>query len=138
MAVKVAPRKRYFDKSEFIEPKVNTVLVGCGRLGSSLANKARKSMIIIDKDKNAFKKLENPDKHVLVNRDIRDPKALAMMENAGRVILAIDDFSTSIYAGSCARTVYGVPRVCVYSPSDNVSLKAMKLRAYDENTTGKL
>ena len=138
MAVKIAPKKRYFDKEEFIEPKVNTVLVGCGRLGSVLANKARKPMIIIDKDKNAFLKLENPDKHVLVNRDIRDPKALAMMENAGRVILAIDDFPVSIYAASCAKTVYNVPRVFVYSPSDTVSLKAMKLKAYDESTTGKL
>lgn len=66
MAVKVAPKKRYFDKEEFIEPKVKTVLVGCGRLGSVLANKARKQMIIIDRDKNAFRRLTSPEKHVLI------------------------------------------------------------------------
>ena len=91
-------------------------------------------MIIIDKDKNAFSKLASPEKHVLINRDIREPKALAEFENAGKVIMAIDDFPTSVYAGLCAKTVYNVPRVLVYSPTDDVSLKALKLKAYNENT----
>ena len=71
VAVKVAPKKRYFDKEEFVEHGISTVLVGCGRLGSVLADKARKPMIIIDKDKDAFNRLKNPDRHVLVNRDIK-------------------------------------------------------------------
>lgn len=137
VAVKVAPKKRYFDKEEFVEHDISTVLVGCGRLGSVLANKARKPMIIIDKDKDAFNRLKNPDRHVLVNRDIRDPEAMAHFENKARVIMAIDDFPTAVYAGLCARTVHSVPRVFVYSKSDSVTLRSLKLRAYDEDGTDK-
>jgi trk system potassium uptake protein TrkA len=77
------------------------IIVGCGRLGSHLANllsKARKSVVVIDKE-------EKADAIEI------DTLLKAKIDKADVVVTTTNDDNTNIMIAQIAKSIYGVPKV---------------------------
>ena len=106
----------------------NVLIVGCGRLGSSLANilsEQNKNVTIIDIDVNAFRKLSSSHGGLSLEGDGSDIDHLmyAGANQADVLIAATDDDDTNIMIGQIARQVFGIKIVLVrlYDTSKQVA-----------------
>lgn len=100
-----------------------TVIIGCGRLGASLANDlsdAGKNVLIMDENKDAFRRLApNFGGLSVVGSGIDfDTLKEAQIENASSVIAVTRDDNTNIMIAQIARDVFHVERVIarLYDP----------------------
>jgi trk system potassium uptake protein TrkA len=92
------------------------IIVGCGRLGSHLANllsKARKSVVVIDINEKAFKRLSDEFSGFTIEADAIEIDTLikAKIEKANVVAATTNDDNTNIMIAQIAKTIYGVPMV---------------------------
>jgi len=99
------------------------IIVGCGELGSRLANtlsKLRKSIVVIDTDDGAFKRLPDQFSGFTIEGDGVEEDVLldAEIQRADVVVAATGDDNTNIMIAQIARVIYNVPRVIarLYEP----------------------
>lgn len=103
--------------------KSYTIIVGCGRLGANLAGELSNegdNVLIIDADKNAFRRLASNFGGLSVVADGTDLDKLreARIENASAVIAVTNHDNTNIMVAQIARDMFGVKRVIarLYDP----------------------
>lgn len=106
-----------------------TIIIGCGRLGANIANTlsdAGKNVLIMDKQKEAFRRLSSGFGGLSVVADGTDFNALreADIQNATAVVVVTNKDNTNIMAAQIAKHVfkaklviarlYDYERECVY------------------------
>ncbi|PIU27474.1 MAG: hypothetical protein COW32_05545 [Candidatus Aquicultor secundus] len=92
------------------------IIVGCGRLGSELANSLwldRHDIAVIDRDPEAFKRLAKTFTGSRVTGHAMDQQTLktARIENVDAFVAVTGDDNLNIISARIAREVYFVPRV---------------------------
>ena len=100
-----------------------TIIVGCGRLGANLANTLSDSgedVLIIDKNKEAFRKLSPAFGGLTLNGDATDLDVLqeAQISNATAVIAVTNNDNANILVAQIAREMFHIERVIarLYDP----------------------
>ncbi|MDO4482513.1 MAG: NAD-binding protein [Bacillota bacterium] len=100
-----------------------TVIIGCGRLGASLANTMSEGdgdVTIMDIDKNSFRKLSSSYGGLVVKGDGMDFADLeeAQVDKADVVVAVTNNDNVNIMIAQIAREVYKVKRVIarLYDP----------------------
>lgn len=100
-----------------------TIIVGCGRLGASLANTLSnegEDVLIMDENKNAFRRLASNYGGLSVVASGTDLNKLkeARVQNASAVVAVTNDDNTNIMVAQIARELFGVDRVIarLYDP----------------------
>lgn len=99
------------------------VIVGCGRLGASMANALSDNggnVLIMDQDKDSFRRLSSSFGGLSVVANGTDLDALqdAHIENASAVIAVTNNDNTNIMVAQIARDLYNVDNVIarLYDP----------------------
>lgn len=100
-----------------------TVIVGCGRLGASLANAisdAEGSVMMVDRDERAFRKLDAAYGGLTLAGDATDIAVLRSVQ-IERASVTNDD-NTNIMVAQIARNLYHIPNVVcrLYDPEREV------------------
>lgn len=94
----------------------NTIIVGAGRLGGSIARKLNKvaNVLIIDKDKNKFSKLQDYSGFVEAG-DATDQAFLEKngIKEADSIIAVTDDDNVNIFLADLCSHVYNVPNIII-------------------------
>ena len=100
-----------------------TIIIGCGRLGSSLANTLSDkggNVLIMDKNKDSFRRLSPDFGGLAVVADGTDFSALeeAQIQNASVVVAVSNNDNINIMVAQIARDVFHVDRVIarLYDP----------------------
>jgi trk system potassium uptake protein TrkA len=100
------------------------VIVGCGRLGSMLANQLSaqgRSVVVVDRDETAFRNLSTEFSGFQVIGDAAELAVLqqARIDQADCLLAVTRHDNVNLMAAQVARTVFGVPKVIarVFSPS---------------------
>ena len=104
------------------------VIIGCGRLGSSLANDisdAGQDVIIIDKSRDAFRRLSSGFGGYTIVGDCTDFDVLqeAEPEKAGVLLAVTNDDSVNIMISEIAKSKYKIEQVIarVYDPEKSLA-----------------
>ena len=104
-----------------------TVIIGCGRLGASLANAIsdkEASVMMVDRDERAFRKLGTAYGGLTLTGDATDISVLrsAHIERADTVVSVTNDDNTNIMVAQIARNLYHIPNVVcrLYDPEREV------------------
>ena len=107
-----------------------TVIIGCGRLGASLANAIsdkEASVMMVDRDERAFRKLGTAYGGLTLSGDATDIAVLrsAEIERADTVVSVTNDDNTNIMVAQIARNVYHIPNVIcrLYDPEREIVYK---------------
>ena len=107
-----------------------TVIIGCGRLGASLANAIsdkEASVMMVDRDERAFRKLGAAYGGLTLAGDATDIAVLrsAEIERADTVVSVTNDDNTNIMVAQIARNVYHIPNVIcrLYDPEREIVYK---------------
>lgn len=92
------------------------VIIGCGRLGSTIAEQLsneRKNIVIIDKHKESFINLPNNFSGFTVEGDATEIDTLLKAEiNNAKVLLVItEDDNTNLMIAQIGKNIYDVPQV---------------------------
>lgn len=92
------------------------IIIGCGRLGSHLANllsASKKSVVIIDKDEKAFNRLDSNFSGFTIEADAVDTQILkdAKIDKADIVVAVTNDDNTNIMVSQIAKRIYNTPKV---------------------------
>lgn len=92
------------------------LIIGCGRLGSSLANELSKTghnIVIVDRNREAFNLLSIEFSGFKVTGDGSDQEVLqeARVSEADIVAAVTDDDNANLFIAQCARELYQVPDV---------------------------
>ncbi|WP_349672793.1 TrkA family potassium uptake protein [Lacrimispora sp.] len=100
-----------------------TIIIGCGRLGANLANTLSdngEDVLIIDKNKEAFRKLSPAFGGLSLNGDATDLDILqeAQINNATTVIAVTNNDNANILVAQVAREIFHIERVIarLYDP----------------------
>ncbi|GLB29753.1 hypothetical protein LAD12857_16760 [Lacrimispora amygdalina] len=100
-----------------------TIIIGCGRLGANLANTLSDSgedVLIIDKNKDAFRKLSPAFGGLTLNGDATDLDVLqeAQISTATAVIAVTNNDNANILVAQIARELFHIERVIarLYDP----------------------
>jgi len=103
--------------------KTYTLIIGCGRLGASLANELselNRDVIVVDRDKNAFRKLSPSYGGLTLIGDATDLNILkqAEIEMASTLIVVTNSDNTNIMVSQISKELYHVDQVItrVYDP----------------------
>lgn len=103
------------------------IIVGCGRLGAILANRLSKeghSVVVIDRDANAFRKLSPDFSGYRIQSNTVEIAALreAQIEKADCLLATTDQDNVNMMVAQVAKSIYGVPTVLarVYEPAHEV------------------
>ena len=96
--------------------KSYTIIAGCGRLGASIAGKLseqKKDVMIIDRDKTAFRKLPMSFGGLTLAASVTDLERLkaAEIDKATVFIAVTDDDCTNICAAQIAKKVFHIEKV---------------------------
>ena len=121
------PTRAAFGGEHMRKDEKYTVIVGCGRLGASLANAisdAEGSVIMVDRDEHAFRKLDAAYGGLTLVGDATDVAVLrsAQIERADTVVSVTNDDNTNIMVAQIARNLYHIPSVVcrLYDPEREV------------------
>ena len=95
-----------------------TLIIGCGRLGASIANKVSKegkNLLIIDQSRQSFESLDDSFSGYEVVGDVTDLDVLeeAYISSAKEVIIVTGDDNVNVFLALVAREVYDVPNIYV-------------------------
>ena len=95
-----------------------TLIIGCGRLGASLAGKIAKegkNVIVVDKFKSSFESLEDSFSGYQIVGDVLDLNTLenAYITSAQEIIITTGNDNVNIYLALLAREVFDVPSIFV-------------------------
>ncbi len=94
------------------------IVIGCGRLGSSLANKASlegESVIVIDKREISFEKLDDSFGGFTIVGDASDRRVLTeqYLKQCKTIIVATGSDNVNLFIATIAAKLYEIPRVYV-------------------------
>lgn len=113
-----------------------TLIVGCGRLGSSMANKCsveRKNIIVLDHNPDAFDRLSENFGGITSVGDVTDLQFLEdnHIESAKEIIITTGNDNVNIFIAHISRKLYDVPEIYVRleNPENEVLLKGMDIKA---------
>lgn len=108
-------------KNEF--QKKYTLIIGCGRLGASLANELSEmncDVMVVDRDKTAFRKLSPSYEGLTLIGEATDLHVLseAGIERASTVIAVTNNDNTNILLSQLSKLQFEIPQVIcrVYDP----------------------
>lgn len=95
-----------------------TLIVGCGRLGASIANKANrdgKNVLVIDQNKTSFELLDDTFSGYTIVGDVLEYKTLedAYITSAREIIITTGNDNINIFLAMLCRNIYDVPRIFV-------------------------
>lgn len=98
--------------------KNKTLIIGCGRLGASIANEDSlngKNVLVIDKDASAFENLSDTFSGYRFIGDVTDLSLLedAYISSAKEVIITTGDDNVNVFLALVAREIYDVPNIYV-------------------------
>lgn len=100
------------------------IIVGCGRLGSILANQLSKdghSVVVIDRDDDAFRKLSPEFSGYRIRSNTVEIAALreAQIDRADCLLATTDQDNVNMMVAQIAKTIFHVPVVLarVYEPA---------------------
>lgn len=100
------------------------IIVGCGRVGGSIANllsKEGKSIVVIDKKESSFTKLSDDFSGFTLEANAIELDTLirAKIDKADVVVAATNDDNTNIMIAQIAKIIYNVPKVItrLYEPA---------------------
>ena len=112
------------------KPKGITVIVGCGRLGSNIANSISddgNDVIVIDKNRDAFRRLSSGFGGYTIVGDCTDLSVLeeAELKKADVLVAVTNEDSVNIMVSELAKGHYGVKDVVtrIYDPERSCALK---------------
>lgn len=113
---------------------VYVIIVGCGRLGSLLAellSEQGNSVVVVDDSEKAFDHLSPSFGGVEVVGDAVEPGVLkrAGIEKADYLFATSEDDNTNLMVAQVAKRVFGVPRVIarVYDPKRHEQYRAFAI-----------
>jgi len=99
------------------------IIIGCGRLGANLANTLsddEKSIVIIDKNKDSFRKLSSSFGGIILTGDATEISVLieAEIEKATAVISVTNNDNTNIMVAQLAKELFQIGQVVarLYDP----------------------
>lgn len=114
--------------------KQHIIIVGCGRLGSNLAgqlSESGESVIIVDEDKNSFRKLPPSFGGINIIGDVTYSETL---ENAGidkaKALVAVTNIDNiNVMVSQIAKVIYSVDRVVsrIYDPALGCILEDLEI-----------
>ncbi len=104
-----------------------TIVVGCGRLGASIANKGNKdgkNVLVVDNNKNAFDLLDDTFSGYTIVGDVLDYKTLenAYITSAKEIIITTGNDNINIFLALLCRNIYQVPNIYVRLDDPNMSV----------------
>lgn len=112
------------------------IVLGCGKFGSSIANHASASgenVIIIDKNKSAFSRLDESFSGYTIVADVTDVLELedAGIKNASDVLIATGDDNVNLYLTHLCAKIYQVPYVYVRfeDPDKGLLIQGLNVKA---------
>ncbi|MFW6106757.1 MAG: potassium channel family protein [bacterium] len=118
--------------NEDAKASLYTVIVGCGRLGSMLANELSRrghSVVVVDVDSDAFRNLSPEYSGFRVEGDATERGVLeeAKVPKADLVIATTEQDNINLMVSQIATEVYSVPRVMarVFSPAREETFRSM-------------
>lgn len=116
--------------------KNKTIIIGCGRLGSSMANKCSsegKNIIVLDRSIDAFDRLSDTFGGYTIVGDVTDLTFLeeSHISSAKEVIITTGDDNVNLLLAHVARKIFDVPNIYVRlnNPENEVLLKGMGIKA---------
>ena len=103
------------------------IVVGCGRLGSSLANRASakgESVIVIDEDGGSFERLDDAFGGFQISGDATNPQVLTPQhyKSAKTMLIVTGNDNVNLLLATVAAKVYEVPRIYVRFNDPDFSL----------------
>ena len=119
-----------------------TVIVGCGKLGSHIANllsEQGEGVVVIDLSRDAFRQLSPSFNGIIVTGDATELAVLeeASLGKATALVAVTDHDNTNIMVAQMAKALYNVPRViarldepgleCVYKEYDIETISPLLL-----------
>ncbi|ACB83852.1 potassium channel family protein [Natranaerobius thermophilus] len=100
------------------------IIVGCGRLGSSLANNlsiSNKSVVVIDWKEKAFNNLSEEFSGFTMEANVIEKETLmnAKADQADVLVAVTNDDNTNIMVAEIAKSIYEIPNVIarLYDPA---------------------
>lgn len=112
------------------------LIIGCGRLGSAIANDASKkgkNVIIIDPDEQSFMHLDEAFSGITVLGNATDFTILerAYIKTAFEVVIATGDDNVNIFLAHACREFYKVPTIVIRldDPDRGALISNMKIKA---------
>ena len=107
--------------------KNKTLIIGCGRLGSSIANKdssSGKKVMIMDSDPMSFEKLSEGFSGYTFVGDATDMSLLeeAYITSTREIIITTGDDNTNVFLALVARKIYNVPQIYVRLDDPNLEV----------------
>jgi trk system potassium uptake protein TrkA len=113
---------------------MHIIVVGCGRVGSQLANflsKEGHDVVVVDLDPKAFRRLGSSFNGITQVGNGFDPEDLkkAGIENADAFAAVTDLDNTNVMAAQVAKTLFKVPRVIarIYNPDRLATMERLGL-----------
>lgn len=108
--------------------KNKTLIIGCGRLGASIANAdslSGKNVLVVDKDSRSFELLSDLFSGYTFLGDVTDLSLLeeAYITSAKEIIIATGDDNVNLFLAYVARKLYNVPNI--YVRLDDPSLEIL-------------
>ena len=108
--------------------KNKTLIIGCGRLGASIANAdslSGKNVLVVDKDSRSFELLSDLFSGYTFLGDVTDLSLLeeAYITSAKEIIIATGDDNVNLFLAYVARKLYNVPKI--YVTLDDPSLEIL-------------
>lgn len=94
------------------------IIVGCGRVGSGLANTLSQEgadVVVLDQDSEAFDKLSTEYSGFKIRGDATEIEVLkeAKLDNADAVVITTDNDNTNSMIAQIAKRLYNIPQVMV-------------------------
>ena len=113
-----------------------TLIIGCGRLGSSIANECShegKNIMVIDSNEAAFDHLSSTFSGYTFNGEATDLSVLeeAYIASAKEIIVTTGDDNVNLFVAYVARKIYDVPNIYVRldDPNNSSLIQGMKIKA---------
>jgi trk system potassium uptake protein TrkA len=111
------------------------LVIGCGRLGASIANDASKkgkNVIVVDPDESSFLHLDETFGGITITGNATDFSILerAYIKTAFEVVITTGDDNINIFIAHVCRTFYKVPTIVVRldDPERGVLIANMKIK----------
>lgn len=113
-----------------------TLIIGCGNLGATIANKFStegKNIMVVDTDTKSFERLSDRFSGYTIVGDVTDLETLeeAYITSAKEIVITTGDDNTNLFVAHIARKIYDVPSIYVRlsDPDSEVLLEGMDIHA---------
>lgn len=116
--------------------KNKIIIIGCGRLGASIANhesEMGENVIVIDENEQSFDRLDESFSGFKITGDSTDPTVLEQgyIKTASEVIITTGDDNTNLFLAHLCSLIYQVPEVYVRfaDPEKSILISGMNVKA---------